>query len=176
MAHYYKLPFFCIAGTTDSKVLDAQAGLEYCLLIFNATLNGSNIIHDCGYLEYGSKSSFESVLFADEIINMTKYMLKPLKFDDKTVPIEVMAKLGPGSNFLMEDHTLEYFKKTFWFPRFLDRNGCDLWKKNGSKELRQILNEKARDIFENNSPARLPEEKITKIKEIISRHKPDIRR
>jgi len=29
MAHSYRLPFFCIAGSSDSKVLDAQAGLDF---------------------------------------------------------------------------------------------------------------------------------------------------
>ena len=40
--------------------------------------NGCNIIHDCGYLEFGSTSSFESVLFADEAIALVKSMLRPL--------------------------------------------------------------------------------------------------
>jgi trimethylamine--corrinoid protein Co-methyltransferase len=48
MSHYYKLPFFCLAGATDAKVLDAQAGFEYAMSIYIATLNGCNIIHDLG--------------------------------------------------------------------------------------------------------------------------------
>ena len=62
LAHFYRLPFFCIAGATDSKLLDAQAGIEYALSIYLATLNGCNLVHDCGYLEAGLTSSFESIL------------------------------------------------------------------------------------------------------------------
>ena len=100
------MPFFCIAGSTDSKVLDAQAGLEIAMSIYNATLNGCNIIHDCGYLESGLTSSFESILFSDEIIGMVKYMMHPLQFDDDSVPIGIMDRVGPGGNFLMDEHTL----------------------------------------------------------------------
>lgn len=174
MAHFYGLPFFCIAGSSDAKVLDAQAGLEFAMSLYNATLNGCNIIHDCGYLEYGSTSSYESVLLADEIISMVKYMLRPLNFNDETVPFDLMAKVGPAGNFLVEKHTAENFKKVFWFPRFLDRKRFDLWENDGSKDLRMVLNEKARSIFQNHCPPELPEKTIDIIREIVAKHQPDV--
>jgi trimethylamine--corrinoid protein Co-methyltransferase len=175
MAHFYGLPFFCIAGSSDSKVLDAQVGLEYAMSIYDATLNGCNIIHDCGYLESGLTSSFESVLFADEIIAMVKHMVRPLDFDDETVPLRLMNRVGPGGNYLMEDHTAENFRKTFWRPRFLDRNRFDMWEKDGSKDLRRVLNEKAKVIFERHQPAELPEEIVRSIRSITVKHQPDVK-
>lgn len=174
MAHSYGLPFFCLAGASDSKVLDAQAGLEYGMSIYNATLNGCNVIHDCGYLESGLTSSFESVLLADEIIEMIKYMLRPLDFNDETVALKVMDRVGPGGNFLMEDHTAENFKRTLWFPRFLDRNVYEMWKRDGSKDLRAKLNERAKSIFESHRPQGLSEEVIRSIHDIVATHKPDV--
>jgi len=174
MAHHYRLPFFCIAGSSDSKVLDAQAGLEYAISIYNATLNGCNIIHDCGYLESGLTSSFESVLLADEIIGRVKHMFHPLEFNDETVPLEVMRAVGPGGDFLMQEHTLANFRKTFWFPRFLDRNVFEIWEKDGSRDVRAILNEKARDILEGHHPQRLSEQVVQSIAEIVARHRPDL--
>ncbi len=152
MAHFYGLPFFCIAGSTDSKVLDAQAGLEYALSIYDATLNGCNIIHDCGYLESGLTSSYESVLFADEAISLVKSMLRPLRFGDATVPLGLIDQVGPGGNFLMEEHTLANFRKVFWFPRFLDRRRHEEWQRSGSKDLRAALNEGAKKIVEEHEP------------------------
>lgn len=174
MAHFYRLPFFCIAGATDSKVLDAQAGLEIAMSIYNATLNGSNIIHDCGYLESGLTSSFESILFSDEIIGMVKYMLHPLQFNDDSVPISIMDRVGPGGNFLMDEHTAVNFKKKFWFPRFLDRNMYEIWEQAGSKDLCSVLNERARVIFENHEPEALPDDIKAKISNIVINHKPDV--
>jgi len=174
LAHHYGLPFFCIAGATDAKVLDAQAGLEYAMSIYNATLNGCNIIHDCGYLESGLTSSFESVLFADEIIGMIKDMLRPLIFDDENVPLDLIARVGPGGNFLMEDHTVETFRRSFWFPRFLDRNVYEIWEEKGSKDLRTALNERARSILESQRPGRLSEETVCSIRDVVATHKPDV--
>jgi trimethylamine--corrinoid protein Co-methyltransferase len=174
MAHYYRLPFFCIAGSTDAKVLDAQAGFEYAMSLYNATLNGCNIIHDCGYLEFGSTSSFESILLADEIIGIIKYMLQPLNFNDESIPLEVMNKVGPGGNFLLEDHTTENFKKSFCFPRFFDRNTFETWENNGSKDLHAILNENAKEIFNNHKTEELSEEIKQRINAIVKKHQPDV--
>ena len=175
MAHFYNLPFFCIAGATDSKLLDAQAGLEYMMSIYEATLNGCNIIHDLGYLESGLTSSFESILFADEIVGMVKYMLQPLNFNDASVPIDIMGKVGPGGNFLIEEHTVDNYKKEFWFPRFFDRRMFEMWEKAGSKDLRAVLNEKAREIFEKSAPCEISQEVKEEIRGIVSTHRPDVR-
>ena len=174
MAHFYGLPFFCIAGSTDSKVLDAQAGFEYAMSIYNATLNGCNIIHDCGYLEFGSTSSFESILFSDEIISIIKHMLKPLNFNDETVPLKVIDKVGPGGNFLMEEHTATNFKKSFCFPRFFDRKVFETWEEDGSKDLLATLNENAKSIFMNHQPEKVSEEIKSEISEIVAKHIPDV--
>lgn len=174
MARYYKLPFFCIAGSTDSKLLDAQAGLEYAMSIYGATLNGCNIIHDCGYLESGLTSSFESVLFADEIIAMVKYMLHPLLFDGESVPVDLMDRVGPGGNFLMEEHTSLNFRKRLWFPRFLDRRMYEGWEKDGAREMWEVLNERAKDMLSKYKPEILPENVVKKIRGIVSNHTPDV--
>ncbi len=174
MAHFYGLPFFCIAGSTDAMVLDAQAGFEYAMSIYNATLNGCNIIHDCGYLESGLTSSFESVLFSDEIIGWIKHMLRPLNFNDETVPLKVIDKVGPGGNFLMEDHTYENYRDTFHFPRFFNRKMFDTWAEEGSRDIRAILNENAKSIFYDHKPQDLPEEVKRTIGAIMAKHRPDV--
>lgn len=173
MAHFYGLPLFCIAGATDSKILDAQAGAEYAFSLYNATLNGCNIIHDCGYLESGLTSSFESVLFADEIIGMLKHFLRPLSFNQDSVPLEVMGSVGPGGNFLKEKHTRLNYKSS-WYPRFLDRRNHGRWIQEGGKDLREVLNVQARQIVEKQQFQPLAEQKLQMIHELVSKHQPDV--
>ncbi len=101
-------------------------------------------------------------------------MVKPLEFDDSSVALDIMNKVGPGGNFLMEEHTLKNFKDKFWFPRFLDRNMFDMWKSAGSKNLREVLNEKAKQIFEKENEAVLTGEVSERIKKIVKNHRPDV--
>jgi trimethylamine--corrinoid protein Co-methyltransferase len=113
------------------------------------------------------------VLFADEIISMVKYMIRPLRFDDQSVALDLIEKVGPGGNFIAEDHTAAHFKRNFWFPRFLDRRMFELWQKEGSGDIRSVLNRKAREIFEDHSPVPLSEAKRRSITNILYAHQPD---
>ncbi len=174
MAHFYGLPFFCIAGSTDAMVLDAQAGFEYAMSIYNATLNGCNIIHDCGYLESGLTSSFESVLFSDEIVGWIKHMLRPLNFNDESVALPVIDNVGPGGNFMVEDHTFENYRDTFYFPRFSNRKMFDMWAEEGSRDIRAVLNENAKSIFNDHKPQDLPQEVKQTIAAVMAKHRPDV--
>ena len=173
LAHCCGLPFFCIAGSTDSKTLDAQAGVEYALSIYLATLNGCNIIHDCGYLEQGLTSSFESVLFADEVIDMVKYMMRPFKIDGNTVPMEAFDRVGPGGSFLLERHTVENFRKSFWFPRVMDRTRTGTDESERDKGMWDRLHRKAAEIRSKLSVSALPRAVQERIKDIVKAHVPD---
>lgn len=174
LAHFYRLPFFCIAGATDSKVLDAQAGIEYALSIYLATLNGCNLIHDCGYLESGLTSSFESILMSDEIISMVKHMLRPLEINRETIALKVTDEVGTSGTYLTHPHTLENFRKTMWFPRFFDRARFDNWEKQGSKDLRQRLKEEAQKILAAHPAPKLPRAEVHEIRRIVENHVPDV--
>ena len=174
LTHYYHLPLFCLAGASDAKRLDAQAGVEYALSIYLATLNGCNIIHDCGYLEAGLTSSFESILFADEIIDMVKYMLRPIEINDETVPMDVMDKVGPGGSFLLEPHTADNFKKTLWFPRVMDRTRFQETTAGQEGDLVSGLNQKAKDIMAAHGGPEIPEPIVSRIKELVEKHVPDV--
>jgi trimethylamine--corrinoid protein Co-methyltransferase len=105
---------------------------------------------------------------------MVKDMLRPLTFDDQNVPLDLIARVGPGGNFLMEDHTVETFRRSFWFPRFLDRDVYEIWEEKGSKDLRTALNERARSILESRRPAGLSEETVCSIRDVVATHKPDV--
>jgi len=174
LAHFYRLPFFCIAGSTDSKVLDAQAGIEYALSLYLATLNGCNLIHDCGYLESGLTSSFESILMSDEIISMVKHMLRPLEVTGETIALKVIDEVGTSGTYLTHPHTLENFRKSMWFPRFFDRARFDNWEQQGSKALHQRLNEEAQKILAAHPTPKLPQAAVKKIDRIVENHVPDV--
>jgi len=174
LAHFYRLPFFCIAGSTDSKVLDAQAGIEYALSLYLATLNGCNLIHDCGYLESGLTSSFESILMSDEIISMVKYMLRPLEVTGEAIALKVIDEVGTSGTYLTHPYTLENFRKSMWFPRFFDRARFDNWEQQGSKALLQRLKEEAQKILAAHPAPKLPQAIVQEIGHIVENHVPDV--
>ena len=168
MASYYGLPDFNTGGCTDAKILDQQAAIESTFSLLQAGLAGSSLVHDVGYMESGLTASWESIVMADEIIDEIKHFLKGIEVNKETLAVEVIDRVGPGGNFLTEEHTLKHFKE-IWYPKLINRDTYENWVRDGSKPLGKVLNEKVKWILENHKPEPLSEEVKGKIKEILER-------
>jgi trimethylamine--corrinoid protein Co-methyltransferase len=158
LARAYNLPVWGYAGATDSKLIDAQAGAEIALSIMIAYLTRCTLNHDVGYMEYGSTSSAELMILADEVIDMVHFMLKGLEINPATLALDAIAQVTPGGGFLAEDHTLEHWREAQWFPKLMDRSRYDEWVQAGSKDAFARANTAARKILsEHEVPALAPE-------------------
>jgi trimethylamine---corrinoid protein Co-methyltransferase len=169
MAHYYGLPLFCIAGATDSKVVDAQAGAEMALSLLVSALNGCNIIHDVGYLESGIGSSLESVVLADELIGTAKRYVAGFEINDETLALDVIDKVGPQKDFLNEDHTLENFRKDVWFPKRFNRQQFSPWEKAGSLPVNEVMYKEGLELLESQKPPVLSKQQNEGIEKVLAR-------
>ncbi|UCF00717.1 MAG: trimethylamine methyltransferase family protein [Deltaproteobacteria bacterium] len=148
----YGLPIWAFAGASDSKVVDAQAGAEAMFSIITALLSRANLIHDVGFLEYGSTSSLEMITMANELIAMSRFYVKGIPVNDGTLALEAIERVGrggPGSIFLMDDHTYDHFMEALFLPKLLDRSRYDAWKDESAMDLYKRCNmETKRILFE----------------------------
>ena len=143
LAHHYHLPFFCIAGATDGKVLDAQAGAEMAVSLLVSALNGCNLIHDVGYLESGLCCSIESVVMADEIIGMVKRYRSGFDINTETLALDTIDVVGPQKDYLSHPHTAAHFKKDAWYPEVFDRRRYETWMEAGGESIEVPLRRRA---------------------------------
>ena len=147
----YRLPIWSFAGATDAKTVDAQAGAEGMFSIITAMLARCNFIHDVGYIESGLTSSLEMLTLANELVAMSRYFVDGLRIDDDTLALDVIDTVARNSSkgaiFLSEDHTFKHFKTALFNPELCDRSRFEYWEANGSKEMRQRCNAKARQIL-----------------------------
>ncbi|MFW5985802.1 MAG: trimethylamine methyltransferase family protein, partial [Halanaerobiales bacterium] len=121
MSHYYQLPMFGTAGISDSKFIDAQAGLEAGLSCLMSALSGANLVHDVGAIDHCEITSPEMILLTDEIVGMLKHMMGGIEINRETLCLDLIDKVGAGGNYLTEEHTLDNYK-SFWYPQFLDKS------------------------------------------------------
>jgi trimethylamine--corrinoid protein Co-methyltransferase len=168
LARYYNLPVWGFGGATDSKVVDAQAGLEATFSIMNAYLSRITLVHDVAYIEYGSTSSMEMLVIADEIIRMTRFLMGGLPVNKETLALDAIARAEPGGGFLADDHTLDNFRTAQWTPKIIDRNQYDIWQTAGSKDMYTRANEHARQILAEHTVPPLPEEAEKVITEVLA--------
>jgi trimethylamine--corrinoid protein Co-methyltransferase len=166
LARYYDLPVFTTAGCSDAQVFDQQAGLEMGFNLLISGLAGGNLIHDVGYLGIGMTASLEAILLCDEGIGMVRRLLRGMEVNDYTLALDVIGEVGPGGDFLAEEHTAKNFRETISAPKLLNRMNYDNWKSAGALTFGEAANRKVLDILANHKVKPLPDDVIVKIKAI----------
>jgi trimethylamine--corrinoid protein Co-methyltransferase len=171
IARYYDLPAWGAAGATDSKVVDAQAGIEATVTIMMAFLTRCNLVHDVGYIEYGTTSSMEMLVIADEIIRDVRFVMGGVEVSQRTLAREAIHRARPGGGFLADDHTLDSWKWAQWRPDLIDRTRYDRWVKRGRKDMTARANERAREILAQHEVPPLPEAAEKVIAKVLEERK-----
>ena len=169
MARKYELPLFCIAGATDAKVVDAQAGAEAAISLVISALNGCNLIHDVGYLESGLCSSIESIAIGDELIGMARRYLAGFDIEQETLALDVIERVGPQGDFLADEHTMNNYRRDVWQPEFLDRRTYDTWLEAGGESVIAAALRRAQDALVNHQPAKLSADQVQAMDRITAR-------
>jgi trimethylamine--corrinoid protein Co-methyltransferase len=149
------LPSWGLAGSTDSKVLDAQAGVESAFSILAQGLAGLNLIHDVGYMDMAMVCSVEMLVLGDEVIGMAKRFIRGFVISEETLAEDVIKKVGPSGHFIQENHTFHNFRKELWMPTLMTRQHYNNWKKDGSKNMEQRVKEKVQIILETHTVPQL---------------------
>ena len=167
LSRYYGLPVWGAAGATDSKVVDAQAGIEATVSVMTAFLSRCNLTHDVGYIEYGTTSSMEMLVVADEIIRDVRHVMVGVEINEQTLAREAIHRAAPGAGFLADDHTLDNWKWAQWRPMLIDRMRYDNWTARGSKDMAVRANERARKILTQHTPPPLPDPAEDIIEEVL---------
>jgi trimethylamine--corrinoid protein Co-methyltransferase len=167
IGRHYGLPVWGAAGATDSKVADAQAGIEATVSIMTAFLTRCNLNHDVGYIEYGTTSSMEMLVIADEIVRDVRYVMGGVEVSERTLAREAIHQAKPGSGFLAADHTLANWDWAQWRPELIDRMRYDRWVQKGRKDMTARANERARKILAEHQVPPLPSAAEQVIAEII---------
>jgi trimethylamine--corrinoid protein Co-methyltransferase len=166
--HYLGLPMFALAGCSDSKEVDQQAGIEAALTLMTDALCGANIVHDLGYLESGLTGSLAQLVICDEILDWLQHFVRGVEIDDETLALDLIDEIGPDGQFLQSEHTLQHFRER-WYPGLFDRNNYDSWLAKGGQTLGQRAAERVQAILSQHQPEPLPPDVSRAVHAIIER-------
>ena len=147
MAKFYGLPVGTDAGLTDSILPDAQAGLEKGMSLIIAALAGADMYGHQGILGKDQGGSLAQLVIDNEMAGYLKRVKKGFEVNEETLAFDVIKKVGFSGNFLMEEHTLNHYKKELWFPKLFERLNWEPWQKKGSKSMVEKAEERAREII-----------------------------
>jgi trimethylamine--corrinoid protein Co-methyltransferase len=166
MARFYGLPSWGYAGHSDSCVFDEQAATDALFSTMVALQSGTNLVHDIGYMEAGLANSPEMIVFTCEMIAMLRRFQEGFDVDAENLALDVIHGVGPGGNFLTEDHTVEHFRE-YWESALFARQRFDGWKAEGAKTLGQRVREKTIALLDQAEGTPLPDATAAEVDYIL---------
>jgi trimethylamine--corrinoid protein Co-methyltransferase len=135
VAKSLNMPTHTYLGATDSKLVDAQAGLESGITAMIGALSGINMISGSGMLDFLSCHSAEKLVIDAEGIAMAKRMIEGVKLHTETLATGFYDdKINfKGGDFLKQRITMQLFRKEQHLPsNVIDRDSMRDWKQAGS--------------------------------------------
>lgn len=168
MGRYYDLPVFGLGGSTDSKVLDQQCGIEMALSLTFALLSGANIVHDLGFMDAGLQGSLQLMVIANDTLAWLRAATAGVPVDDESLALEVVEELGPSGNYLSHDHTLKHFRRAY-HSKLVDKRPYSQWVEQGATTMEQRAAKVIDDILSSHQPQPLPPDIQRDLKRIVER-------
>lgn len=165
---YYGLPVYINVGLTDSKTVDAQAGMEAGITLMLGALSGADIFGHFGISGVDQASSLVMLIMQDELIGYVERIMKGIEISEETLAFDVIDSVVSGKDiFLSSEHTVRNFRKELWFPKLLDRQYWQAWRDSDAKDMMKRCIEKKNDILRNYSPEPIDEHLEKEIDKVV---------
>ncbi len=169
MAHFYNVPVSLHGPWTDSMVHDGQSTFERTYMALMAAYAGANVLVGAGMMQQSLVTSYEQLVIDSEISMTVVRAMQGFEVDDGRLAMDAIARVGPGGNFVQEEHTLKYLRGERYMPsRLIYRNSRDAWTSAGCPDFEKRANEIARTILKEHEPAPLPEDVSKALDKLVS--------
>jgi len=171
---YLSIPTQAYISLSDSKQLDAQAGLESSMGATLAALSGINNISGPGMLDFESCQSLEKLVLDNEICGMVFRMIRGIEPKDDFPSLPRFEELLREKHLLISKHTRQYLMEEFYIPGpIIDRAPRTRWQDEGSVTLLKRAHKDVEKLIKEYVPSRLPgdtKKELTKLMENKAHH------
>jgi len=164
------LPTQAYIGLSDSKVLDAQAGLESGIGAVLAALSGINNVSGPGMLDFESCLSLEKLVLDNEICGMAFRMTAGIEPREDFPALGIFQELLREKHLLISEHTRRHLTKEHFFPGpVIDRARRSRWQEAGALTLGQRAHREVERLLEAYKPTELPQDVKNELKKLMTK-------
>ena len=165
LAKLYNLPTYTSGGVTEAKSPDIQAGFEKGVSNIAVAATGADCIRlTAGMIDSGNSISYEQFVIDNELIGMIYRIRGGITVNEETLGFDVINKIGPGGNYVMEDHTVDHMMDEFFYPTLSVRSNFDIWEENGRPDMLSRATDVVRKILIEGQEGLLDYDSISEIK------------
>ena len=164
----YGLPVYINVGLTDSKIPDAQAGLESGVTLACGAMAGADIFGHLGISGVDQASSLTMLVMQHEVIGYVERLLREVEVSDEKLGIEVLPRAIEAGSFLAEEHTVRHFRGELWFPQLLDRRFFQTWADDGQRDMAARCREMKDRILREHVPAAMDDDALKAVDKLLA--------
>ena len=130
-------------------------------------LSGATLVHDVGFLDCAEIGSLEMLVMNDEIIAMTRRMMRGIEVNDDTLMLDLIDAVGPGGEFLSATETARRCRAEIWHPTLMDRQNWVNWVEGGSQPMHARIRARLQKILGTHRPPPLTGDAAEKIQAVL---------
>ncbi len=165
------LPTHTYLCASDSKVVDAQAGLESGMSAVIGALAGINMISGAGMLDFLACFSLEKLVIDAEIVAMTKRLLSGVHTPTETLATAMFEGINFKGDFLKQKVTRDLFSQEQYLPsKVLDRDSIRGWHQDGSLDTLERAKTQVVQLLAQYKQPSLPQEAIVELRKLVKFH------
>lgn len=145
----WDVPSSVIAGATDSKLPDNQAGYEKALGVDTAIRAGANLVTQAAGTQAGLMAvNFAAMAADNEMLGAILRANQIPEISDKTISFQSIASVIKGDgHFLGQPETYARMKSDFLYPNLADRSTIAEWVASGATDLGRRADDHARSLL-----------------------------
>ena len=164
------LPTHTYLCASDSKTLDAQAGMESGMTALVGALAGVNMISGAGMLDFLACQSVEKLVVDAEAIAMVRRLLAGIEQRGETLATGLFAELGLSGEFLGARHTRQWFQAEQHLPSaVIDRASVRAWAEAGKPDTAARAKTRAAELLAQYLPRPLAPEVEKELRGVVQR-------
>jgi trimethylamine---corrinoid protein Co-methyltransferase len=133
LGRHYGLPTSSNGLCTDTCAPDAMATLEKWASGYLPAVAGANVNAGAGSLACVGSVSLEQLVIDDDLYGHVFRQARGMDLSDEALAEEVIAAVGPGRDFLLEDHTLAHFRREHYSSPLASRLNAPTWEAAGAR-------------------------------------------
>ena len=158
VGNFYDLPTTVGAGMTDSKLPDGQAGYEKALTNAPrpASLGPTTWANAPACKRASWAAASRRFVIDNDMLGAVARTVRGIEVTEETLSFEVMAEVARGAgHYLGTAQTLALMESEYFYPGLADRSAFGAWEKEGSRDIRETAEARARAILSSHYPSYL---------------------
>jgi trimethylamine--corrinoid protein Co-methyltransferase len=164
----YHMPSNFFGPVADSMIADSQAATEHAFNALLPALCGAGVIAGMGHVEHCYTYDPALLVLDNDLIAAVRRLMRGIEVSDETLGMDAIQRVGPGGNYLTDEHTLKYFRREYFVPKTANRFVRGVWEGKGSPDATELARQRARKLLAEHQSEPLDEKLLAELDRIVA--------